>query len=76
MKNSLEYLAKAMEYLEKCEMESPYMNAVDITSAKKAIQIVELEHKIEEAKQLNHLADAEAFRAERDELMKQISPAV
>ena len=76
MKNSLEYLAKAMEYLEKCEMESPYKNAVDINSAKKPIQIVELGNKIEEAKQLNHLADAEELRAERDELLKQITPAV
>lgn len=76
MKNSLEYLAKAIEYLEKCEMESPYKNAVDINSAKIAIQIVELEHKIEEAKQLNHLADAEAFREERDALLDKISPAV
>ena len=75
MKNSLEYLAKAMEYLEKCEMESPYKNAVDIDNAKKAIQIVELEHKIEEAKQLNHLADADELRAERDALLKQINPA-
>jgi hypothetical protein len=76
MKNSLEYLAKAIEYLEKCEMESPYKNAVDITSAKKAIQIVELEHKIEEANQLNHLADAKELKAERDALMKQITPPV
>jgi hypothetical protein len=74
MKNTIEYLAKAMEYLEKCEMESPYTNAVDITNAKVAIQIVELEHKIEEAKQLNHLADADQFRAERDELLKKITP--
>lgn len=76
MKNSLEYLAKAMEYLEKCEMESPYKNAVDITSAKIAIQVVELEHKIEEAKQLNHLADADELRKERDELLKHITPDV
>ena len=76
MKNSLEYLAKAMEYLEKSELESPYKNAVDISNAKIAIQIVELEHKIEEAKQLNHLADAEEFRAERDTLLKKITPAV
>lgn len=75
MKNSLEYLAKAIEYLEKCEMESPYKNAVDIDNAKKAIQIVELEHKIEEAKQLNHLADADELRLERDALLKQINPA-
>jgi len=76
MKNSLEYLAKAIQYLEKCEMESPYKNAVDINSAKIAIQVVELEHKIEEAKQLNHLADADEFRLERDELLKKIAPAV
>jgi len=74
MKNTIEYLAKAMEYLEKCELESPYKNAVDINNAKVAIQIVELEHKIEEAKQLNHLADAEAFQKERDELIKHITP--
>ena len=76
MKNTIEYLAKAMEYLEKCELESPYSNSVDINSAKVAIQIVELEHKIEEATQLNHLADAKQFRAERDVLLKQIKPAV
>ena len=76
MKNTIEYLAKAMEYLEKCEIESPYKNAVDINNAKVAIQIVQLEHLIEEAKQLNHLADADQFKAERDELLKQITPAV
>ena len=76
MKNTIEYLAKAMEYLEKCELESPYGNAVDIKSAKVAIQLVELEHKIEDAKQLNHLADADQFRAERDELLKQINTVV
>ena len=75
MKNTIEYLAKAMEYLEKGELESPYSNAVDITNAKVAIQIVELEHKIEEAKQLNHLADADQFKAERDELLKKITPS-
>lgn len=74
MKNTIEYLAKAIEYLEKCEMESPYRNAVDINNAKVAIQIVELEHKIEEAKQLNHLADAADFKKERDELLKHIAP--
>jgi len=74
MKNTIEYLAKAIEYLEKCEMESPYKNAVDINNAKVAIQIVELEHKIEEAKQLNHLADVDEFRKERDALLKQIAP--
>lgn len=76
MKNTIEYLAKAMEYLEKCELESPYSNAVDINSAKVAIQLVELEHKIEDAKQLNHLADADTFKVERDELLKQNAPAV
>lgn len=76
MKKSIEYLAKAMKYLEKCELESPYKNAVDIKSAKVAIQIVELEHMIEEAKQLNHLADAEEFKKERDALLKEISPKV
>lgn len=76
MKNTIEYLAKAMEYLEKCELESPYRNAVDINSAKVAIQLVELEHKIEEAKQLNHLADADQFKSERNLLLEQISPAV
>lgn len=76
MKNTIEYLAKAMEYLEKCEMESPYRNSVDINSAKVAIQIVELEHKIEEATQLNHLADAKQFRVERDKLIKKITPAL
>ena len=40
MKKSLEYLAKAMEYLEKCELESPYKNAVDVVSAKRALEIV------------------------------------
>ena len=74
MKNTIEYLAKAIEYLEKCEMESPYRNAVDINNAKVAIQIVELEHKIEEAKQLNHLADAADVKKERDELLKHIAP--
>ena len=76
MKNTIEYLAKAMEYLDKCVLESPDSNAVDINSAKIAIKIVELEHKIEEAKQLNHLADADQFKIERDELRKQILPTV
>ena len=76
MKNTLEYLAKAMQYLEKCELESPYRNAVDISNAKVAIQIVEFEHMIEEAKQLNHMADVEKLRNERDLLLKKIKPAV
>ena len=76
MKNTLEYLAKAMEYLEKCELESPYRNAVDISNAKTAVRIVEYEHMIEEAKQLNHMADVEKLRKERDALIQQIKPAV
>lgn len=65
-----------MEYLEKCEIESPYSNSVDINSAKIAIQIVELEHKIEEAKQLNHLEDAKQFKVERDALLGKIKETV
>lgn len=76
MKQSMEYLKKALEYLEKCELESPYANAVDIESAKVAIQIVELEHEIEEARQLNHLQDADELRAKRDKLRKKIKPEV
>jgi hypothetical protein len=45
MKKTMEYIAKAIEYLEKCELESPYKNVVDIEQAKTALQIVELEHK-------------------------------
>ncbi|HBH06446.1 MAG TPA: hypothetical protein DDX92_07570 [Flavobacteriales bacterium] len=76
MKQSLDYLKKALEYLEKCEMESPYANAVDINSAKIAIEIVELEHEIEDARQLNHLQDVEELRARRDALRKKIRPDV
>ncbi len=72
MKKSMEYLAKAMEYLEKCEIESPYKNAVDVESAMRALQIVELEHKIEEARQLHHLDDVEKLQKERDELFAKI----
>ncbi|MDH5398824.1 MAG: hypothetical protein OEX02_11795 [Cyclobacteriaceae bacterium] len=68
MKKSIEYLAKAMEYLEKCELESPYRNAVDINSAKIALQIVELEHKIEDARQLNRLEDINELQKEIDRL--------
>ena len=74
MKNTIEYLAKAIEYLEKCELESPYKNAVDINSAKTAVQIVELEHKIEEARQLHHLEDMEELKIERDKLINLINP--
>lgn len=76
MKQSMDYLKKALEYLEKCEMESPYANAVDINSAKIAIEIVELEHEIEEARQLNHLQDVEELRAKRDALRKKIKPEI
>ena len=76
MKQSMEYLKKAMEYLEKCELESPYANAVDIESAKLALQIVELEHEIEDAKQLHHLEDMQELKQKRDALLKRIKPAV
>ena len=72
MKKTLEYLAKAMSYLDKCELESPYKNAVDVENAKRALQIVELEHKIEEARQLHHYEDMEGFQKERDVLMDKI----
>ena len=72
MKKSMEYLAKAVEYLEKCELESPYKNSVDIESARKALQIVELEHKIEEARQLHHYEDMEQLQRERDEILAKI----
>ncbi len=72
MKKTLEYIAKAIEYLEKCEIESPYKNVVDIEQAKRAIQIVELEHKIEEAKQLHHYEDAEQLQKELDELAAKV----
>jgi len=72
MKKSMEYLAKAMEYLDKCELESPYKNAVDVENAKVALQIVELEHKIEEARQLHHYEDMEELQKERDELISKI----
>ena len=72
MKKSMEYLAKAMSFLEKCELESPYKNAVDVESAMRALQIVELEHKIEEARQLHHLEDMAQLQKERDELMAKI----
>ncbi|HAW51075.1 MAG TPA: hypothetical protein DCX54_01920 [Flavobacteriales bacterium] len=76
MKQSVEYLKKALEYLEKCELESPYSNAVDIESAKIAIQIVELEHEIEDARQLHHIEDMEELKKQRDILIKKIKPEV
>jgi hypothetical protein len=72
MKKSMEYLAKAIEYLERCELESPYKNSVDIENARRALQIVELEHKIEEARQLHHLDDVEKLSKERDEIFSKI----
>ena len=74
MKKSIEYLAKAMEYLEKCELESPYRNVVDINNAKTALQIVELEHKIEDAKQLHHYDDMEKYQKELEELTTKVKP--
>lgn len=76
MKKSMEYLKKAQEYLEKCELESPYSNAVDIESAKIALEIVELEHEIEEARQLHHLEDMEELIKRRDLLTEKIKPEV
>jgi len=72
MKKTMEYIAKAIEYLEKCEIESPYKNVVDLEQAKTALQIVELEHKIEEARQLHHYEDMEDLKAEMDGLMKKV----
>ena len=74
MKQSIEYLQKALEYLEKCELASPYKNVVDINNAKTALQMVELEHKIEEAKQLHHYEDVEMYKKELEELSKKINP--
>ena len=74
MKQSMEYLKKALEYLEKCELESPYANAVDIDSAKIAIEIVELEHEIEDARQLHHMEDMDELTKRRDALVKKIKP--
>ena len=68
----MEYIAKAIEYLEKCEIESPYKNVVDLEQAKTALQIVELEHKIEEARQLHHYEDMEEMKAELEKLMEKV----
>ncbi len=68
----MEYLAKAIQYLEKCELESPYKNVVDIEQAKRALQIVELEHKIEEARQLHHFEDMEELKKEMEKLMEKV----
>jgi hypothetical protein len=72
MKKSMAYLAKAMEYLEKCELESPYKNAVDIENAKRALQLVELEHKIEEARLNKHPKQVETLQKQRDEILAKI----
>jgi hypothetical protein len=74
MKQSVEYLKKALEYLEKCELESPYSNSVDIESAKIAIKIVEIGHEIEDARQLHHLEDVEELKKRREELENRIKP--
>jgi len=68
----MEYIAKAIEYLEKCELESPYKNVVDLEQAKTALQIVELEHKIEEARQLHHYEDVEEMKGQMEKLMKKV----
>jgi hypothetical protein len=72
MKKTMEYIAKAIEYLEKCEIESPYKNVVDLEQAKTALQIVELEHKIEEARQLHHYEDMEEMKVDLEGLMKKV----
>jgi hypothetical protein len=72
MKKSMQYLAKAMEYLEKCELESPYKNAVDVESAKRALQILELEHKIEEARQHKHFKVMEQYQKDRDAILEKL----
>ena len=72
MKKTMEYIAKAIKYLEKCELESPYKNVVDIEQAKAALQIVELEHKMEEARQLHHYEDVEDYKKEMEGLMKKV----
>jgi hypothetical protein len=72
MKKTMEYIAKAIQYLEKCELESPYKNVVDIEQAKTALQIVELEHKIEEARQLHHYEDMEEMKVEMERLMEKV----
>ena len=74
MKQSIEYLNKALEYLEKCELASPYKNVVDVNNAKIALQMVELEHKIEDAKQLHHFEDVEELKTELEELSKKVNP--
>ncbi len=68
----MEYLSKAMEYLEKCEIESPYKNSVDMESAKRALQILELEHKIEEARHSRHFKAMEQYQKERDSILEKI----
>ena len=72
MKESSEYTSKAIEFLEKCELESPYKNVVDIEQAKRALEIVELEHRIEEARQLHHYEDMEEYKKQIKKLMKRI----
>jgi hypothetical protein len=72
MKDSTEYTSRAIEFLERCELESPYKNVVDIEQAKRALEIVELEHKIEEARQLHHYDDMEEYKKQIKSLMERI----
>jgi hypothetical protein len=72
MKDSSEYTTRAIEFLERCELESPYKNVVDIEQAKRALEIVELEHKIEEARQLHHYEDMEEYKKQIKSLMERI----
>ncbi len=72
MKQTMEYISRAVEYLERCELVSPYRNVVDIEQAKRALQIVELEHQIEEARQLHRYEDMELYKKELDELMEKV----
>jgi len=72
MEKTMEYIAKAVEYLEKCEIESPYKNVVDIEQAKRALQIVELEHKIEDARQLHRFEDVEEYKSQLDKIMAKV----
>ena len=68
----MEYIAKAVEYLEKCEIESPYKNVVDIEQAKRALQIVELEHKMEDARQLHRFEDVEEYKTQLEDIMAKV----
>ena len=47
---------------------------MDVNNAKIALQMVELEHKIEDAKQLHHYEDVEELKTELEGLSKKINP--